>query len=95
VDEITRLIVEKLLLTPTEQLKAVSDEATAVSYADALNKLFRLASRDSGLGTPDRDSGLGTPDRDSGLGTRDSPDREDPELGTRDSQDELNSRITK
>ncbi len=28
VDEITRLIVEKLLLTPTEQLKAVSDEAT-------------------------------------------------------------------
>ena len=28
VDEVTRLIVEKLLLTPTEQLKAVSDEAT-------------------------------------------------------------------
>ena len=27
VDEITRLIVEKLLLTPTEQLKAVSDES--------------------------------------------------------------------
>ncbi len=26
IDEITRLIVEKLLLTPTEQLKAVSDE---------------------------------------------------------------------
>ena len=26
VDEVTRLIVEKLLLTPTEQLKSVSDE---------------------------------------------------------------------
>ena len=43
VDEVTRLIVEKLLLTPTEQLKAVSNEAQIVSYADALNRLFRLA----------------------------------------------------
>jgi glutamyl-tRNA reductase len=53
VDEITRLIVEKLLLTPTEQLKALSDEATVVAYADALNKLFSLKARDSGLGTRD------------------------------------------
>jgi glutamyl-tRNA reductase len=44
VDEITRLIVEKLLLTPTEQLKAVSDEARVVAYADALNRLFSLSS---------------------------------------------------
>jgi glutamyl-tRNA reductase len=43
VDEITRLIVEKLLLTPTEQLKAVSDETMVVAYADALNRLFSLA----------------------------------------------------
>ncbi len=43
VDEVTRLIVEKLLLTPTEQLKAVSDEGMIVAYADALNRLFRLA----------------------------------------------------
>ncbi len=43
VDEITRLIVEKLLLTPTEQLKALNDEATAVAYADAINTLFSLA----------------------------------------------------
>lgn len=42
-DEITHLIVEKLLLTPTEQLKAVSDEAMVVAYSDALNRLFRLA----------------------------------------------------
>jgi glutamyl-tRNA reductase len=43
IDEITRLIVEKLLLTPTEQLKAVSDEAMIVAYAEALNRLFSLA----------------------------------------------------
>lgn len=42
VDEVTRLIVEKLLLTPTEQLKGADDEAQAVAYADALNRLFRL-----------------------------------------------------
>ena len=44
VDDVTRLIVEKLLLIPTEQLKAVSDEALVVTYADALNRLFGLAS---------------------------------------------------
>jgi glutamyl-tRNA reductase len=43
VDEVTRLIVEKLLLTPTEQLKQVSDDAMIVAYADALNRLFHLA----------------------------------------------------
>ena len=42
-DEVTRLIVEKLLLTPTEQLKSVSDQAMIVAYADALNRLFSLA----------------------------------------------------
>ena len=42
VDHITRLIVEKLLLTPTEQLKAVSDDALAATYSDALNRLFSL-----------------------------------------------------
>jgi glutamyl-tRNA reductase len=44
VDDVTRLIVEKLLLVPTEQLKSVSDEALVVTYADALNRLFGLAS---------------------------------------------------
>ncbi len=42
-DEVTHLIVEKLLLTPTEQLKAVSDEAMVAQYAEALTRLFRLA----------------------------------------------------
>ena len=49
-DEITHLIVEKLLLTPTEQLKSVSDEAMVVAYADALNRLFSLASDESAEG---------------------------------------------
>jgi glutamyl-tRNA reductase len=42
VDEITHLVVEKLLLTPTEQLKEAEDEATALAYSDALNRLFKL-----------------------------------------------------
>jgi len=42
VDEITRLIVEKLLLEPTEQLKALPDEETQVAYTEAINRLFRL-----------------------------------------------------
>jgi glutamyl-tRNA reductase len=45
-DEISRLIVEKLLVTPTEQFKSVSDGPMRVRYADALNRLFRLAAED-------------------------------------------------
>ena len=46
VDEITHLIVEKLLLTPTEQLKGADDEATALAFSDALNRLFKLRTKD-------------------------------------------------
>jgi glutamyl-tRNA reductase len=46
VDEITHLIVEKLLLTPTEQLKSLSDADTVGAYSEALTRLF-------GLGEPD------------------------------------------
>ena len=42
-DEITRVIVERLLLTPTEQLESVGDGPMRVGYADAVNRLFRLA----------------------------------------------------
>jgi glutamyl-tRNA reductase len=42
VDEITHLIVEKLLLTPTEQLKSLSDAETVGAYAEALTRLFAL-----------------------------------------------------
>jgi glutamyl-tRNA reductase len=55
VDEVTRLIVEKLLLTPTEQLKSVSDEAMIVAYADALNRLFSLPT-DKRDAEPDKES---------------------------------------
>jgi glutamyl-tRNA reductase len=43
VDEITRLIVEKLLINPTEQLKSISDADTVAAYSDALNRLFGLS----------------------------------------------------
>ncbi len=61
VEEVTRLIVEKLLLTPTEQLKSVSDEAMIVAYADALNRLFSLAAdkdkgNDKDAAEPDKES---------------------------------------
>ena len=47
VDEVTRLIVEKLLLEPTEQLKALPDEETQASYTEAVNRLFRLRPDDA------------------------------------------------
>ncbi len=59
VDEVTRLIVEKLLIEPTEQLKALPDEETQVSYTEMVNRLFRLreddapgAKSDSGEASP-------------------------------------------
>ncbi len=55
IDNITRLIVEKLLLTPTEQLKAVSDDALAASYSDALSRLFSLAPEDTVAEANDED----------------------------------------
>jgi glutamyl-tRNA reductase len=45
VDEITRLIIEKLLLTPTEQLKAAGDTDAVGAYNDALTKLFGLSAQ--------------------------------------------------
>ncbi|HKB09368.1 MAG TPA: glutamyl-tRNA reductase [Vicinamibacterales bacterium] len=42
VDEITHLIVEKLLLTPTEQLKSLGDAETVGAYTEALTRLFEL-----------------------------------------------------
>lgn len=44
VDDVTRLIVEKLLLTPTEQLKSAPDQRTIEAWADALSRLFALSS---------------------------------------------------
>jgi glutamyl-tRNA reductase len=52
VDEVTRLIVEKLLLTPTEQLKTLRDADAVGQYAEALNRLFNLSR--SGGGSADQ-----------------------------------------
>ncbi len=51
VDEITHLIVEKLLLTPTEQLKSIGDSDTVEAYAEALSRLFDLAEPTAARGT--------------------------------------------
>jgi glutamyl-tRNA reductase len=51
-DQLTRLIVEKLLLDPTEQLKALPDEETQAAYTEAVNRLFRL--REENGATPSR-----------------------------------------
>ncbi len=62
VDEITKLIVEKLLLEPTEQLKALPDEETQVAYTEALNRLFRLHSSET-TGAADTPAGSTPTDR--------------------------------
>ncbi len=46
VDEITRLIIEKLLLNPTEQLKMLGDAELVGQYTDALSRLFALGDKD-------------------------------------------------
>jgi glutamyl-tRNA reductase len=51
VDEITHLIIEKLLLTPTEQLKSLGDSDTVGAYAEALTRLFDLS--DASLRDPE------------------------------------------
>ncbi len=42
VDEVTRLMIEKLLLTPTEQLKSIDDSETMDACSTALRRLFAL-----------------------------------------------------
>ncbi|HEV8233577.1 MAG TPA: glutamyl-tRNA reductase, partial [Gemmatimonadaceae bacterium] len=61
VDDITRLVVEKLLLTPTEQLKTLNDAETIGAYSEALTRLFGLAATqqqgaDSSTQKPDAES---------------------------------------
>jgi len=56
VDEITHLIVEKLLLTPTEQLKSLDNSEAVSTYTKALNRLFALTNQ-SADEQADRDRG--------------------------------------
>ena len=48
VEEITRVLVQKLLLTPTERLKSAGDAATAARDAEAVTRLFDLDEKPSG-----------------------------------------------
>ena len=52
VDEITHLIVEKLLLTPTEQLKSTDAESVG-AFTEALTRLFALADEASASAGPE------------------------------------------
>jgi glutamyl-tRNA reductase len=56
VDEITRLLIEKLLITPTEQLKSTPDPERVRIYAEALTRLFALDAEEPARGEPGRDS---------------------------------------
>ena len=63
VDEVTRLIVEKLLLEPTEQLKALPDEETQIAYTEAVNRLFRLRTGESSSNSTDAAADTSRADR--------------------------------
>jgi glutamyl-tRNA reductase len=54
VEEITRLLIEKLLITPTEQLKSTPDPERVRTYADALTRLFALDAEEPARGEPGR-----------------------------------------
>lgn len=67
IDEVTRLLIEKLLSTPTEQLKTARDEETVSAFADALGRLFELdlpgADRSAEDGEPSRAVPAAAPSR--------------------------------
>jgi glutamyl-tRNA reductase len=66
VEEITRLLVEKLLITPTEQLKTTNDPARVRAYTDAITRVFALDEE-----APDADTGPNAaPRRAAGAGNR-------------------------
>ena len=54
VDDVTRLIVEKLLLAPTAGLKEARDDERAAQLSEALTQLFRLGEQASGEADPRR-----------------------------------------
>jgi hypothetical protein len=45
---VTRLLVEKLLLSPTERLKSLDDETMLAVYSEAITRLFNLAEETEG-----------------------------------------------
>jgi glutamyl-tRNA reductase len=67
VEEITRLVVEKLLITPTEQLKTTNDPDRVRAYTDALTRVFALDAEEAPEADEDRNA---TPRRAAGAGNR-------------------------
>lgn len=67
VEEITRLLVEKLLITPTEQLKATNDPNRVRAYSDALIRVFALDADEAQATDEDRNT---APRRAAGAGNR-------------------------
>ena len=65
VEDITRLMIEKLLLMPTEQLKSSTDRETAAAYGDMLTRLFGLEPKEPGsdAGTSNEDAAAERRDR--------------------------------
>ena len=63
VDDITRLVVEKLLLMPTEQLKSATDRETAAAYSEVLTRLFGLEQKPPAGEQPDSENGTLRRDR--------------------------------
>jgi glutamyl-tRNA reductase len=68
VDEITRLLVEKLVLTPTEQLKSLTDSEKVIAYSDALGRLFNLGADDQAAAPADLADDLGANGGETGPG---------------------------
>ena len=54
VDEVTRLLVEKLLLAPTAGLKDAPNDERAAQLSEAITQLFRLGEQDSAHADPRR-----------------------------------------
>jgi len=75
VEEVTRLLVQKLLLAPTEQLKTAPDEATAAQYSDALTQLFGLAEPHPAEDAIDSDGGTDAESADTDTATPTSKSR--------------------
>jgi glutamyl-tRNA reductase len=48
VEQVTRLMMEKLLIGPTEHLKSLSDGETIANYTEVLNRLFALSQTGQG-----------------------------------------------
>lgn len=63
IDEVTRLVVEKLLLTPTERLKTIDDSETVGAYSEALVRLFGLSQASDGTRATEEPGHTGGRDR--------------------------------